>query len=96
VRQATPGEPIQVQLADVPGVPRPSEDHRYYASGSYTAAFGPLVRDQVEGKTVELHVVAVDALKAKGATRISIDLPPPGTDDPRPEPIRLVGDVAGP
>jgi hypothetical protein len=85
-----------VQLPDVPGVPRPSEDHRYYKSGNYTAAFGPLARDQVEGKTVELHLVTVDALKAKDTTRITIDLPPPAPDDPRPEPIRLAGDPAGP
>jgi hypothetical protein len=96
VREGTTGQSVQVQLPDVPGVPRPSEDHRYYKSGNYTAAFGPLARDQVEGKTVELHLVTVDALKAKDTTRITIDLPPPAPDDPRPEPIRLAGDPAGP
>jgi hypothetical protein len=96
VREGAPGQSVQVQLADVPGVPRLSEDHRYYKSGNYTAAFGPLAREQVEGKAVEVQLVTVDALKAKDTTRISIDLPPPAPDDPRPEPIKLAGDTAGP
>jgi hypothetical protein len=87
--------PVQVQLGDLVGVPPPTgQEHRYYGSVNYTALFGSLTPDQVAGKRIPLEVVSVPRLKA-GATEIGQELPTPRPNDPRPQPLKLIGEREG-
>jgi hypothetical protein len=80
-----------VQLGDLPGVPKPAEEHRYYGVLNYTALFGQLTADKIPDKGVDLDIISVDALK-DAATRITFDLPAPSRNQQRPQPLRLEGE----
>ncbi len=83
--QHAPDRPVLVSLGDFPTA---RQEHRYYGKENYTAMFGPVTRDQLAGRAVQLELTSVTKLKA-ACTAIAIELPPPRRGEIRLQPLDL-------